>query len=418
MGSVWLAFNLTKDKTEQDMFFIFLFLLAFVQRQVDGGGHLNRPWFQWRDGVIPYTFKQMDALDREVVNDTMALIEQRTCLRFQELSYAPAGHRLVVQGAKKSCLRAADGVPTFSAVVIGGSGDLKEVVLQMKNRLADNPRCVEKIRGGLLHELFHVMGIQHTQERPDRDRHVEVLKENIKDMYEYSYAVCQDCQDYGVPYDCSSIMHYGTETFSIGGQDFPTMKRKHSKCDLRWVGAAFDQRHGTEVASTSDWELLRRVAGKLCKTTKSFNATTNKPTYNTTTKINKKKPASKTTLTTTTTTTTSATTTKPTILLKKTSKVFKRPVKSIWRPLTTGKTARTTLKPTTTTTKNISKTGAPTSNTAERKESNDLFGKTSRIIKKPVKSIMRPLTLGKKKPKSKVIRKPVTSIMRPISKPK
>ena len=28
-------------------------------------------------------------------------------------------------------------------------------------------------------------------------RHVEVLKENIKDMYEYSYAVCQDCQDYG-----------------------------------------------------------------------------------------------------------------------------------------------------------------------------------------------------------------------------
>ena len=110
--SVWLAFNLTKDKTEQDMFFIFLFLLAFVQRQVDGGGHLNRPWFQWRDGVIPYTFQQMDALDREVVKDTMALIEQRTCLRFQELSFAPPGHRLVVQGAKKSCLRAADGVPT------------------------------------------------------------------------------------------------------------------------------------------------------------------------------------------------------------------------------------------------------------------------------------------------------------------
>ena len=128
------------------------------------------------------------------------------------------------------------------------------MVLQIKNRLADSPQCVEKIRclriqnkkrdknlnkpkykfekkknyqyfqrGGLLHELFHVMGVQHTQERPDRDRfenervhisfnlpthkhkhkpalhfrHVEVLKENIKDMYEYSYAVCQDCQDYG-----------------------------------------------------------------------------------------------------------------------------------------------------------------------------------------------------------------------------
>ena len=75
------------------------------------------------------------------------------------------------------------------------------MVLQIKNRLADSPQCVEKIRclriqnkkrdknlnkpkykfekkknyqyfqrGGLLHELFHVMGVQHTQERPDRDR--------------------------------------------------------------------------------------------------------------------------------------------------------------------------------------------------------------------------------------------------------
>ena len=74
------------------------------------------------------------------------------------------------------------------------------MVLQIKNRLADSPQCVEKIRclriqqkkdkslnkpkhkieksknykyfqrGGLLHELFHVMGVQHTQERPDRNR--------------------------------------------------------------------------------------------------------------------------------------------------------------------------------------------------------------------------------------------------------
>ena len=82
-------------------------------------------------------------------------------------------------------------------------------------------------RGGLLHEIFHVLGIQHTQERPDRDRsilnlpqsifvlflssfflitpfpssrHIEVLKENIKDQYEYSYDICHQCQDYGGPH--------------------------------------------------------------------------------------------------------------------------------------------------------------------------------------------------------------------------
>ena len=28
-------------------------------------------------------------------------------------------------------------------------------------------------------------------------RHVKVLKENIKDVYEYSYAICRECKDYG-----------------------------------------------------------------------------------------------------------------------------------------------------------------------------------------------------------------------------
>jgi len=334
------------------------------------------------------------------------------------------------------------------------------VVLQIKNRLADSPQCVEKIRclriqnkkrdknlnkpkykfekkknyqyfqrGGLLHELFHVMGVQHTQERPDRDRHVEVLKENIKDMYEYSYAVCQDCQDYGVPYDCSSIMHYGTETFSIGGQDHPTMKRKHSDCDLRWVGAAFDQRHGSEVASPSDWELLRRVAARLCKTTTNptYNATTTTPVdpnYNPTMKDNQRKPASKTTLPVTTT---PKPTTKPTTQPKNTSKVVKKPVKSTWRPLTTErrKNFQTTLRSTTTTT-TTKTTGTTTTRTSrtntyrtQATKTRDFFGKTTGVMKKPVKSIMRPLTRGKTTPgRPKVIRRPVQSIMRPISRPK
>ena len=42
---------------------------------VDGGGHLDRPWFRWRDGIIPFTFQRMDPLDRQVVRSTMALIE-------------------------------------------------------------------------------------------------------------------------------------------------------------------------------------------------------------------------------------------------------------------------------------------------------------------------------------------------------
>merc|ERR1712156_860314 len=203
------------------------------------------------------------------------------------------------------------------------------------------------------------------------------------------------------------------------------MKRKHSGCDLRWVGAAFDQRHGSEVASPSDWELLRRVAAKLCKTTTNptYNATTttvtpnNKPTI----KDNQRKPASKTTLPVTTTPKpTTTTSTKPTTQPKNTSKVVKKPVKSIWRPLTTGrrKNFQTTLRTTTTTT-TTTRTPRTSTYRTQATKTRDFFGKTTGVMKKPVKSIMRPLTRGMTTPKRpKVIRRPVQSIMRPISRPK
>ena len=91
----------------------------------------------------------------------------------------------------------------------------------------------------------------------------------------------------GVPYDCDSIMHFGTETFSLGR---PTMEARDSSCDLRcmqwndftgkvqltfanrWVGAAFDGRHGSSIASPWDWELLKRIAARLCPAASSTNS--------------------------------------------------------------------------------------------------------------------------------------------------
>ena len=92
-------------------------------------------------------------------------------------------------------------------------------------------------------------------------RHVEVLKENIKDMYEYSYAVCQDCQDYGElrshscygwltlyphrgAHYCSSIMpgiikHY---TFSLSSHSDLIFVNKKKLHDRRFQGKKFTQK--------------------------------------------------------------------------------------------------------------------------------------------------------------------------------
>ena len=191
-----------------------------------------------------------------------------------------------------------------------------------------------------------------------------------------------------------------------------------------------------QVASPSDWELLRRVAARLCKTTTNptYNATTTTtvdPNYTSTIKDNQRKPASKTTLPVTTTPKpTTTTSTKPTTQPKNTSKVVKKPVTSIWRPLTTGRrknfqttlrTTATTTTTTTTTTTGTTTTRTPRTNTyrTQATKTRDFFGKTTGVMKKPVKSIMRPLTRGVKTPgRPKVIRRPVQSIMRPISRPK
>ena len=129
-------------------------------------------------------------------------------------------------------------------------------------RLANDPSCEKEIAGGLLHELFHVLGVMHTQQRADRDQHIDILPDNIKERFRYEYEVCEECKDHGVPYDCNSIMHAGLETFSVGYPE-PTMRSKNNEtCQLKWVAPAFA--HDGKGATAMDWLLLKRIADKLC----------------------------------------------------------------------------------------------------------------------------------------------------------
>ncbi|KAI8770421.1 balbiani ring protein 3, partial [Biomphalaria glabrata] len=66
--------------------------------------------------------------------------------------------------------------------------------------------------GTYLHELGHAIGLIHEHQRPDRDEYINVDMDNVH------YALHSNFQkepeehinDYGMPYDYSSIMHYNS----------------------------------------------------------------------------------------------------------------------------------------------------------------------------------------------------------------
>ncbi|KAK6732510.1 hypothetical protein RB195_016719 [Necator americanus] len=62
------------------------------------------------------------------------------------------------------------------------------------------------------HEIGHVLGLFHTQNRHDRNNHITVNHNNIKKEYKDQYVLKNEGENdnYGLPYDYGSIMHYGS----------------------------------------------------------------------------------------------------------------------------------------------------------------------------------------------------------------
>ncbi|CAH1646948.1 unnamed protein product [Spodoptera littoralis] len=72
--------------------------------------------------------------------------------------------------------------------------------------------------GIVVHELGHVVGFWHEHTRPDRDRHVQIIRDNIMLGQEYNFNKLteEEVNSLGQTYDYDSIMHYARNTFSKG----------------------------------------------------------------------------------------------------------------------------------------------------------------------------------------------------------
>nr|XP_032808460.1 uncharacterized protein LOC116941453 [Petromyzon marinus] len=82
-------------------------------------------------------------------------------------------------------------------------------------------------KGTVLHELMHALGFHHEHCRSDRDDHVWVLSENIKEEWKSQIVKMKShAHDVSTPYDCSSIMHYSMTAGSVDERN-PTIIPKN-----------------------------------------------------------------------------------------------------------------------------------------------------------------------------------------------
>ncbi|NP_001277932.1 astacin-like metalloendopeptidase isoform a precursor [Mus musculus] len=158
----------------------------------------NNKWPKGVGGFVEIPFllsRKYDELSRRVIMDAFAEFERFTCIRF----VAYHGQRDFV-----SILPMAG---CFSGV--GRSGGMQVVSLA--------PTCLRKGRGIVLHELMHVLGFWHEHSRADRDRYIQVNWNEILPGFEINFIKSRSTNML-VPYDYSSVMHYGRFAFSWRGQ--------------------------------------------------------------------------------------------------------------------------------------------------------------------------------------------------------
>ncbi|KAM5227803.1 astacin-like metalloendopeptidase [Ctenodactylus gundi] len=158
----------------------------------------NNKWPKSAGGVVEVPFllsSKYDEPSRQVILEALAEFERFTCIRF----VAYQGQRDFVSIMPMS--------GCFSGV--GRSGGMQVVSLA--------PACLRRGRGIVLHELMHVLGFWHEHARADRDRYIRVNWNEIRPGFEINFVKSQS-SNMLVPYDYSSVMHYGRLAFSRRGQ--------------------------------------------------------------------------------------------------------------------------------------------------------------------------------------------------------
>ena len=223
----------------------------------------------WEDHLVYFVFtKSVMKEDRVVIRRIMREIETRTCMRFVEKHQKRSKQLYIKMFKTYNCgicqpfglmcplTNAGTVKTTYPLIRRESKGKIEQVKLVFKMPFCG--RLTKTLRGLITHELFHVLGVHHTQLRPDRDHFIAVDRSAVRvDKRVQYFPKCETCDTYSLPYECHSVMHYGYSDFARVPWWLsvfrPTMTSRHPSCHLTIDG-------GT-VATKTDWEMVNRVQG-------------------------------------------------------------------------------------------------------------------------------------------------------------
>jgi hypothetical protein len=169
-----------------------------VLGRLETGAQLDHGQFEapnpqlWERPDIPYLINP-DLPNPTRVVKALEYFRQNTPIRF--IPYENQRDALVFEPGTEHCLSS-----------LGRTGGLQPI------KLAAGCRSQE-----VLHEIMHALGFVHEQSRPDRDKYLEILWQNIDEKYQSQFGIVPDSfleAERGSGFDYHSIMLYPANTFS------------------------------------------------------------------------------------------------------------------------------------------------------------------------------------------------------------